>query len=94
MNNETTTVQTVHDLRHRWKPHKERLLALKGEQATSIRFHRACSWMARAEQMPDGQDHDLGLISLWITVRHRAIGRYQYGAVDPANEARDAEVIA
>ena len=41
MNSEITTVQTVHDLRHRWKPHKERFLAAGGEQATSIRFHRA-----------------------------------------------------
>jgi len=57
---------TVRDLRHRWKPHKERLMAARGEQATSIRFHRACSWMARVEQMPEGQDHDLGLVGLWI----------------------------
>jgi hypothetical protein len=59
-------VQAVRDLRRRWKPHKERLQARKGEQPTAIRFHRACSWMARVEQMPDGQDHDLGLVSLWI----------------------------
>ena len=63
---EIATIPTVHDLRHRWKPHKERLAALKGEQATSIRFHRACSWMARVEQMPEGQDHDLAIVSLWI----------------------------
>jgi len=63
---EIATIPTVHDLRHRWKPHKERLAALKGEQPTPIRFHRACSWMARVEQMPEGQDHDLGLVSLWI----------------------------
>jgi len=66
MNSDVTTVQTVHDLRHRWNPHKEQLLAANGEQATSIRFHRACSWMARVGQMPAGQDHDLGLVSLWI----------------------------
>ncbi len=66
MNIVLTTVQTVHELRHRWKPHKERLAALPGEQATSIRFHRTCSWMARVEEMPDGEDHDLALISLWI----------------------------
>jgi len=63
---EVTTELTVRDLRRRWKPHKERLLAAGSEQATSIRFHRACSWMARVEQMPDGQDHDLGLVNLWI----------------------------
>src|SRR5689334_23162397 len=66
MTYETTTIQTVHDLRHRWKPHKERLLSGGGDQPTSIRFHRACSWMARVEEMPDGRDHDLGLVSLWI----------------------------
>ena len=62
---EIATEQTVHGLRHHWKPHKECLAALKGEQPTSIRFNRACSWMVRAEEMPEGQDHDLGLISLW-----------------------------
>jgi hypothetical protein len=65
---EVTTELTVRDLRRRWKPHKERLLAAGSEQATSIRFHRVCRWMARVEQMPEGQDHDhdLGLVSLWI----------------------------
>ena len=61
MNGEAATVQTVRDLRRRWKPHKERLLNLGGEQATSIRFHRVCSWMGRVEQMSEGQDHDLML---------------------------------
>ena len=63
---EIVNVPTVHDLRRRWKPHKQRLAAIPGEQPTAIRFHRACSWMARAEQIPDGQDHDLALVSLWI----------------------------
>ena len=66
MSDDNATVQTIHDLRRRWKPHKERLAALSSEQPTSIRFHRACSWMARVEQMPDGQDHDIGLVSLWV----------------------------
>ncbi len=66
MSDVTTTIQTVHDLRHRWKPHKERLHAAGGDQPTSIRFHRACSWMARGEAMPEDQGHDLGLVGLWI----------------------------
>ncbi len=66
MNHDPATIPSVHALRRRWKPHKERLAATGGEQATSIRFHRACSWMARVEQMPDGQEHDLALVSLWI----------------------------
>jgi hypothetical protein len=66
MRDETTTLQLIRDLRRRWKPHKERLQTLGGEQPTAIRFHRACSWMARVEEMPEGEDHDLGLLSLWI----------------------------
>ncbi len=62
----TATIPTVRILRRRWKPHKERLQARDGEQPTSIRFHRACSWIARAEQNADTEDRDLGLISLWI----------------------------
>ncbi len=30
---EIATIQTDRGLRHSWKPHKERLLATKGEQA-------------------------------------------------------------
>lgn len=57
---------TVRQLRHRWKPHKERLTEEQPENPTPIRFHRACSWMARVEQNADTEDHDLDLISLWI----------------------------
>ena len=79
---EIATTQTVHDLRHRWKPHKEQLLATGGEQATSIRFHRACSWLARVEQIPEGQDHDLGLISLWIAF-NSLYGQWDAGKREP-----------
>ena len=70
MSGETTTIPSVHDLCRRWKPHKERLAAAGGEQSTSIRFRRACSWMARVEQMPDEQDHDLTLVSPWIAAKN------------------------
>jgi hypothetical protein len=63
---EIGTIPAVRDLRHRWKPHKERLAALGGEQPTWVRFHRACSWMARVESMREGEDHNLGLVSLWV----------------------------
>jgi hypothetical protein len=66
MSERGAAIQTVRDLRHRWKPRKQRLLAAGGDRPTSIRFHRACSWMARVEEMPEGQDHDLGLVGLWI----------------------------
>ena len=66
MCNVSTVVQTVRDLRRRWKPHKERLAALGGEQPRpSVFTGRAVGWPA-SRQMPEGQDHDLGLVSLWI----------------------------
>ena len=59
-------VVTVRDLRRRWKPHKERLNDDLNAQSTLIRFHRACSWMARVEAMAEKEDADLALVSLWI----------------------------
>ncbi len=65
MTEQTAAIPIVRSLRRRWKPHKERLLAEGDEQPTSIRFHRACSWIARVEK--DGvDDHDTDLLSLWI----------------------------
>ena len=57
---------TIRQLRGRWKPNKERLTAEQPENPTPIRFHRACSWIAPVEQNAANEDHDLGLISLWI----------------------------
>jgi len=67
MSDQMATIPTVRTLRRRWKPHKERLLTQDGGHPTSIRFHRACSWIAHVEKNPDGEDHDLDLISLWIS---------------------------
>ena len=67
MTEQTATIPTVRDLRRRWKPHKDRLHAKGGEQPTSIRFHRACSWIDRVEKNADSEDYDLDLISLWVS---------------------------
>src|SRR3954469_4582273 len=56
---------TVRDLRRLWKPHKERLNGHAAEHPTNIRFHRACSWLQRAEQATK-DDLDLALLSQWI----------------------------
>jgi hypothetical protein len=58
--------QTVHDLRRRWKPHKERLQQLQPDHATSIRIHRACSWLQRVEETAAGKDLDLAFVSQWV----------------------------
>ena len=55
----------VHELRRRWKPIKERLAAERADHPTSIRFHRACSWLQRVEQM-DESDLDMKLACQWI----------------------------
>src|SRR4051812_11836695 len=59
-------VLCVRDLRRRWKPHKERLSADGSGHTTPVRFHRSCSWLARVETMPESDDADLALVSLWI----------------------------
>jgi hypothetical protein len=55
----------VRDLRRRWKPHKERLHAVRDDHPTNVRFHRACSWLQEAEQA-DGAKPDLVLTCQWI----------------------------
>jgi hypothetical protein len=57
---------TVHDLRHRWLPIKDRLHAQRSDHPTPIRFHRACSWLQRVEAIPEGEDLDLRLVCQWI----------------------------
>lgn len=57
---------TVRDLRRLWKPQKERLCGQNAEHPTSVRFHRACSWIQRAEQITDKADLDLALLNRWF----------------------------
>lgn len=57
---------TVHELRSRWKPHKERLQAEREDHPTCIRFHRACSWLAKVEELPKETETDMALIGQWI----------------------------
>jgi hypothetical protein len=68
---------TVRDLRRAWKPHKERLAALDPEHATNVRFHRACSWLARAEQS-DADDLDVALLARWIAF-NALYGQWDHG---------------
>ncbi len=58
---------TVHELRRKWKPHKDRLTAERPDHPTPIRFHRAFSWLARVERL-DETDVDLALISQWVAL--------------------------
>lgn len=57
---------TVRDLRRRWKPSKLRLAEARNDHPTSIRIHRACSWLQRTELIEDGEDLDIVLLCRWI----------------------------
>jgi hypothetical protein len=58
---------SVHQLRRRWKPFKERVGKNSRYEPICIRFHRACSWLQRVEQMDDS-DLDQRLILQWIAM--------------------------
>lgn len=64
----TTKEWTVRDLRRRWKPHKERLLAQRQDHPTVIRVHRCCSWMQRIEQQNLPPADEAALIFRWIAL--------------------------
>lgn len=59
-------ILTVHALRSRWKPTKERLAGIGPDHPTAIRLHRTFSWLARCETIEAGKDYDLQLICLWV----------------------------
>ena len=39
---------TVREIRRRWKPTKESLIAASEHEGLRVRIHRACSWLERA----------------------------------------------
>ncbi len=73
---------TVRQLRRRWKPHKEHLLASQSDHPTPIRFHRACSWLARVEQLDDDADYDFALLCQW-TAFNALYGQWDSKAREP-----------
>jgi len=76
------TDRTVHMLRRRWKPIKERLQSAQDNHPTNIRFHRACSWLARVEKL-DGADPDLALVCQW-TAFNALYGQWDDGRREPS----------
>lgn len=78
------TPLTVRILRRRWKPRKERLLALQSDHPTHIRFHRACSWLQKVEQAKerDALDADTVLIDQWVAF-NALYGQWHAGKNEP-----------
>ncbi len=78
----STSSLTIRDLRRRWRPHKARLGGARSNHPTLIRFHRACSWLARVEEMDLEQDCDLVLVSQWIAL-NALYGQWDQRAREP-----------
>lgn len=76
---------SVRELRRRWKPHKEQLEQRGPEHATNIRFHRACSWLQRVEQISGNEDLDVALIGQWIAF-NALYGQWDETARDPVRD--------
>ena len=78
---------SVHELRSRWQPHKERLAAIRGDHPTAIRFHRACSWLSHVEKYDPIKDADQVLIHQWIAF-NSLYGQWDEAALEPASDRR------
>ncbi len=83
---------TTRDLRRRWKPHKERLSALAEAHPTAVRFHRACSWLQKAETMladpataRDPASQDLVLLCQW-TAFNALYGQWDENHSEPLGD--------
>ncbi len=75
---------TVRDLRRRWKPHKESLQAVQEHHPTTVRLHRAFSWLARVEGVgAAGSDNDVTLVCQWIAL-NALYGRWDPPKREPA----------
>ncbi len=82
------SVVTVRDLRRQWKPHKERLNGGGESHPTPIRFHRACSWLQRAEEIAEFDDLDLTALTQWIAFNAL------YGQWDTATQSPVGDLIS
>ncbi len=83
----TGLLNSVHDLRRRWKPHKERLARETNEHPTAIRFHRACSWMSEVEQLDRVKHADQVLLYQWIAF-NALYGQWDGLSHEPAADRR------
>ncbi len=78
---------TVHALRSRWQPHKDRLAVIRGDHPTAIRFHRACSWLSHVEKYDPIKDVDQVLTHQWIAF-NSLYGEWDEVALEPASDRR------
>lgn len=91
---------TVREIRRRWKPTKESLIAASEHEGLRVRIHRACSWLERAQEATDDLDGRLlfqwsafsALFSRWDPDNRRPVDeRESIGAFLSAMQELDAE---
>jgi hypothetical protein len=77
---------TVHLLRRRWKPTKEKLADSESHQPLLIRVHRACSWMQCVEDLSDAAV-DERLVFQWIAL-NTLYGRWDDRRREPISDVK------
>lgn len=76
---------SVHQLRRRWKPFKDRVKSNERYQPICIRIHRACSWLQRVESLEEA-DLDQRLVLQWIAF-NSLYGRWNPSEREPEPDA-------
>ena len=89
---ESPTIPTVHELRDRWLPHKERLNQSRDGHPTSIRFHRACSWLEETERLDANSHADHRLVFQW-TAFNALYGQWDLMRHEPLSDRESWQVF-
>ncbi len=84
---EPTEDWTVHLLRRRWKPTKNRLSEADELPGIRIRIHRCCSWLQRVEDLAaaGATGSDDALVFQWIAF-NALYGRWNVDRREPISE--------
>ena len=83
---------TVRELRERWQPHKKRLDGLRNSHPTSVRFHRACSWLEEAERLDPERHADQMLLHQWIAF-NALYGQWDLNLHEPVGDRPSWQVF-
>ncbi len=87
-----TAPLTVRKLRERWQPHKDRLDGLRNSHPTSVRFHRACSWLEEAERLDPERQADQILLHQWIAF-NALYGQWDLNLHEPVGDRTSWQVF-
>jgi len=88
----TAAPLTVQELRERWQPHKARLDGRRNSHPTSVRFHRACSWLEEAERLDPERQTDQILLHQWIAL-NALYGQWDLNLHEPVGDRPSWQVF-